>query len=196
MRSPCRSCRRLRSFDLEKQAKKIPEPVGDFLCSINQPKGGSIFAVATQLQLLASNASVLQFGQEFVQTIFRQLNEAVDAAIGGQTDPWLRLEAACAAHLTLLVGSQDESLVAATSLFHPADATLQRRLNRDRNAYEERFRIMIGALQVPEGIDETLVRLALLGAINWTRIWYRPGRRTPAQIARHLVQKVLRTSLG
>jgi len=127
---------------------------------------------------------------------FRQLNEAVDAAIGGLADPWLRLEAACTAHLTLLVGSQDESLVAATSLFHPADAPLQRRLNRDRNAYEERFRRMIGALQLPEGVDRTLVRLALLGAINWTRIWYRPGKRTPAQIAHHLVQKLLRKSLG
>ena len=58
------------------QAKKIPEPVGDFLCSINQPESGLIFAVATQLQLLSSNASVLQFGQEFFQTIFRQFDEA------------------------------------------------------------------------------------------------------------------------
>jgi TetR/AcrR family transcriptional regulator, cholesterol catabolism regulator len=115
---------------------------------------------------------------------FRQLNEAVDAAIEGVTDPWTRLEAACAAHLTLLVGSQE------------ADASLQRRLNRDRVAYEERFRAMVGALQLPAGVDQTLVRLALLGAVNWTRIWYRPGKRTPAQIAQHLVQKMLRKSLG
>jgi TetR/AcrR family transcriptional regulator, cholesterol catabolism regulator len=127
---------------------------------------------------------------------FRQLNEAVDVAIGGLSDPWTRLEAACAAHLTLLVGSQEESLVAATSLFHPADAPLQRRLNRDRVVYEERFRAMVEALKLPADVDQTLVRLALLGAINWTRIWYRPGKRTPAQIARHLVHKVLRKSLG
>ena len=126
---------------------------------------------------------------------FRQLNEAVDRAIAAQTDPWDRLEAACAAHLTLLVGSQDESLVAGTSLFHPADPALQRRLNRDRKAYEERFRGMIAALGPPANVDQTLLRLGLLGAINWTRVWYQPGRKTPREIARHLVHQVLRQSL-
>ena len=126
---------------------------------------------------------------------FRQLNEAVDRAIASQTDAWDRLEAACAAHLTLLVGSQDESLVAGTSLFHPADPSLQRRLNRDRKAYEERFREMIAALGLPANVDQTLLRLGLLGAINWTRVWYQPGKKTPREIARHLVHQVLRQSL-
>ena len=127
---------------------------------------------------------------------FRQLNEAVDRAITSQTDPWDRLEAACTAHLTLLVGSQDESLVAGTSLFHPADPALQRRLNRDRKAYEERFRDMIAALGLPANVDQTLLRLALLGAINWTRVWYQPGKRAPREIAQHLVRQVLRQGLG
>ena len=30
---------------------------------------------------------------------------------------------------------------------------------------------------------------------NWTRTWYRPGKRAPADIARHLV-KVLREPLA
>lgn len=123
---------------------------------------------------------------------FRQLDEAVDKAIAAQTDPWFRLEAACTAHLALLVDRDGPSLVAGTSLFHTAEPALQRRLNRDRHAYEERFREMIAALRLPEGIDQTLLRLALLGAMNWTRIWYRPGKKTPAQIARHLVYSILR----
>ena len=126
---------------------------------------------------------------------FRQLNEAVDVAVAAESDAWGKLEAACAAHLTLLVGSQDESLVAGTSLFHPADPALQRRLNRDRQAYEERFRDMIGALGLPASVDQTLLRLTLLGAINWTRVWYQPGKRTPREIAQHLVQQVLRQGL-
>ncbi len=56
--------------------KKIPEPVGDFSCSINQPKSRSIFAIATQLELLASHTSVFQLGQQLLQTIFRQLYQA------------------------------------------------------------------------------------------------------------------------
>ena len=58
------------------------------------------------------------------------------------------------------------------------------------------FRQLITALPLPPDADKSLLRLTLLGAINWTRIWYRPGKRTPAQIAHHLVNKVLRKSLG
>jgi AcrR family transcriptional regulator len=126
---------------------------------------------------------------------FCQLNEAVDRAVAAESDPWLRLEAACAAHLELLVASDDVSLVAGTSLFHLAEPALQRRLNRDRITYEERFRAMIAALPVPREVDQTLLRLTLFGALNWTRVWYQPGRKTPAEIARHLVHTVMRQSL-
>jgi AcrR family transcriptional regulator len=126
---------------------------------------------------------------------FRQLNDAVDTAIARESDPWARLEAACAAHLTLLVSAEDISLVGGTSLFHPARSALQRRLNRDRDAYEERFRRMIAALELPADVDQTLVRLNLLGALNWTHNWYRPGRKSPKALAHELVQKILRASL-
>jgi TetR/AcrR family transcriptional regulator, cholesterol catabolism regulator len=126
---------------------------------------------------------------------FRQLNEAVDTALGRESDPWARLEAACAAHLTLLVGGADVSLVSGTSLFQTAPPALQRRLNRDRDAYEERYRGMIAALDLPSDVDQGLLRLNLLGALNWTRTWYRPGKKTPAQLAHALVQKILRGRL-
>ena len=127
---------------------------------------------------------------------FRQLHQSVDRALQGKTDPWKRLEAAIAAQLSQLVKHTDVPGVTRASLFHTAPPALQRRLNRDRNAYEERFRGLIDALPLPPDVDRSLLRLTLLGAINWTRVWYRPGKRTPAQIAYHLVNKVLRTSLG
>jgi AcrR family transcriptional regulator len=127
---------------------------------------------------------------------FREVNEAMDRALKGKTDPWTRLEAAVAAHLGELVKHSDVAGFTGASLFHPAPQALQRRLNRDRNPYENRFRQLIAALQLPPEIDPTLLRLNLLGAMNWTRIWYRPGRLAPAQIAHHLVQKLLRKSLG
>ena len=128
---------------------------------------------------------------------FKQLNEAVDSALAGAAmDPWARLEAACAAHLTLLVGSPDVSLVTGTSLFHAASPALQRRLNRDRDAYEARYAALIGALPLPPEADAKLVRLNLLGALNWTRMWYRPGKRNPKALAHQLVQVILRQALG
>src|SRR3954471_8249271 len=127
---------------------------------------------------------------------FKQLNEAVDSALAGKKDPWERLEAACAAPLSLLVGSPDVSLVAGTSLFHTAGPGLQRRLNRDRNAYESRFRDLISDLELPSEVDASLLRLSLLGALNWTHMWYRPGKRHPKALAHHLVQVILRKGLG
>ena len=128
---------------------------------------------------------------------FKQLNEAVDSALAAAPkDPWSRLEAACAAHLTLLVGSPDVSLVTGTSLFHTAPPALQRRLNRDRDAYEARYAALIAALQLPPQADAKLVRLNLFGALNWTRMWYRPGKRNPKALAHQLVQVILRQALG
>lgn len=127
---------------------------------------------------------------------FRHLNAVVDRALEGKTEPWARIEAAIGAHLAELVERNDVVAVTSTSLFHMEGAHLQRRLNRQREAYEERFRRLIQALPLPADVDRSLLRLALLGAINWTRVWYRAGKRTPAQIAHHLVQKVLRKNLG
>ena len=126
---------------------------------------------------------------------FRQLNEAVDSALAAHRDAWTRLQAACAAHLTLLVGSPDVSLVTGTSLFHTAPAALQRRLNRDRDAYEERYRALIDDLRLPPAVDRSLLRLYLFGALNWTRMWYRPGKRNPQELAQHLVDVILRRPL-
>ena len=127
---------------------------------------------------------------------FRHLNEVVDRALEGASGPWARLEAAIGAHLTEVVERSDVVAVTSASLFHMESAHLQRRLNRERAAYEDRFRKLIQALPLPADVDRSLLRLTLLGAINWTRVWYRPGKRTPAQIAQHMVQKVLRKSLG
>jgi TetR/AcrR family transcriptional regulator, cholesterol catabolism regulator len=127
---------------------------------------------------------------------FRRLNEVVDRVLEGKTEPWVRLEGAVGAHLAELIENTDVAAVTGASLFHMENSHLQRRLNRQREAYEDRFRKLIQALPLPADVDRSLLRLTLLGAINWTRVWYRPGKRTPAQIAHHLVHKVLRRSLG
>jgi AcrR family transcriptional regulator len=123
---------------------------------------------------------------------FRQLNEAVDRAVSAQIDPWRRLEAACAAHITLLVEGTIVAAFTGESLFHTLRPALQRRLARDRDTYEDRYRGMIEALALPKDVDRTLLRLTLLGALNWTRVWYRPGKKSPQDIARHLIQTLVR----
>ena len=57
---------------------------------------------------------------------------------------------------------------------------------------EQIFRDLVDALRVRHGVSKTLLRLQLLGALNWTSVWYRQGGADTGQIARHLV-RVLRT---
>ena len=122
----------------------------------------------------------------------RQLHEALDRALAGVSDPWERLEAACSAHLEQLVNGNDIAVVTAASLFRTMPPSLQRRLNRQRNDYERRFRELIAALRVRPGVDRSLLRLLLLGALNWTRLWYRPGKLQPAEISGQWIRQVLR----
>ena len=56
-----------------------------------------------------------------------------------------------------------------------------------RDGYERRFVELVAALPLPVGTDRTLWRLQLLGALNWTPTWYRPGAKSPAAIGRAMV---------
>lgn len=118
---------------------------------------------------------------------FRQIIERVEAAIRASDDPWARLELACGEHVTGVVAGDPIARVTATGLFAIHERTLQRRLARQRDRYEAVFRKLIAALDLRPGADRTLFRLALFGALNWTLVWYRPGRLSPREVARRIV---------
>ena len=120
---------------------------------------------------------------------FKDLNAAVTGALAHVRDPRARLEAACAAHLALLVGGDAlAGFTGNTLVFTPNMDMLNKRLIKVRDAYEARIRALVDALDLSAGIDRTQFRLALLGALNWTQVWYRPGKKTPSQIAHDLVE--------
>jgi len=54
------------------------------------------------------------------------------------------------------------------------EAAAELRALRDR--YEVLFRVLISALGLPPGRSPTLLRMLLIGALNWTPVWYRPSR--------------------
>jgi len=122
---------------------------------------------------------------------FRQIIERVERALRGSTDPWQRLELACAEHVHSVVAGNAILRVTGTGLFAIHEEALQRRLKPDRDRYEAIFRKLIRALDLPRGVDRSLFRLALCGALNWTRVWYRAGGKPPAAIA-HDVVAILR----
>jgi TetR/AcrR family transcriptional regulator, cholesterol catabolism regulator len=117
----------------------------------------------------------------------RRIGDAVDAATASRQDPWQRLEAACIAHLDSLIDRSAYAKVV-TSV-HPADVpAMADTLVALRDGYERRFAALIDDLPLPPRTSRTMLRMLLLGALNWTPIWYRPGGASTTRIARSYVQ--------
>jgi AcrR family transcriptional regulator len=116
----------------------------------------------------------------------RRIADRVDAAVARTEDPMKRLEAACVAHLEMLLTDSDYAQVVVRVL--PGDVTsVSARLTALRDDYENRFRKLISALAL-SGPKRRYLRLALLGALNGARAWYRPGGDSPARIARGMIE--------
>ena len=124
----------------------------------------------------------------------REVTHLMEVAPARARDPWERLEIAFTVHIRHLISGNDLTAWTGASLFLFESPEMQRLLRAERDRFEAVYRRLIADLPLPPDIDRSLLRLQLLGALNWTRTWYRPGKRSAAQIAAHLV-KVLRESL-
>jgi hypothetical protein len=64
------------------------------------------------------------------------------------------------------------------------------RVRQQSDGYERLFTDLIGAIELGQGLSRSVLRLQILGALNWTSVWYRPGKLTPRQIASQLIRTV------
>ena len=104
--------------------------------------------------------------------------------------PWARLEAACVAHLEMLLEAGGDYAQVVIRV-RPQDCpAMEARLIGLRNAHEDRFKALIAGLDLPAETDHQALRLMILGALNWTQTWYRPGGDPPAMIARRFLALV------
>lgn len=117
----------------------------------------------------------------------RRIGAAVEAAMNRQSDPWLRLEAACAAHLEALLEDSDYAQVVIR--VRPEDAPgAAARLVALRDEYDALFSRVLRTLPLRSRTDRRVLRLMLLGALNWAQTWYRPGGASPRRLARQFVR--------
>jgi AcrR family transcriptional regulator len=117
----------------------------------------------------------------------RRVADAVDAAVAGETEPWRRLEAACAAHLRALIAHRDYSQVMIQTSPREAAGAAEAHIRELRRDYEQRFRRLIDDLMLPPEIDRHYLRLLLFGALNWSPVWYRTGGDSPEIVARRFL---------
>jgi AcrR family transcriptional regulator len=138
--------------------------------------GAVYFHVATKQLLL------LAVYEEGVERIL----ERVEAAVAAETEPWARLEKAVLAHLESILDASAYARVVIRIL--PGDVPdVAKELAALRERYEKRFRALFAAVRLPKDHDANLARLFLLGAINWTPVWYRKGGRSLETIAHELL---------
>jgi AcrR family transcriptional regulator len=158
---------------------------------------------ATSMRKIASEAGILAgsiyyhfLSKEDLRSAvhdqgLKQINFAVRRAMDRETDPWLRLEAACTAHMAAILEDDDFAGVVLADISR-VSPILQKLLNDQRNDYEQVFRQLINELDLPPDVDRTLFRLSLLGALNYAPRWYKPQRQSPAEIARSFVTMLRR----
>ncbi|MGO4673918.1 TetR/AcrR family transcriptional regulator [Bosea sp. 2YAB26] len=126
--------------------------------------------------------AVVNDGVRFVQ-------EAVVAALQGSegAEPRARLECAIHAHLTALHGHGDYTS-ASIKAFAFGAMSVPDSVRRVRRAYEDVWRLLIAELQAADVIaaerSPEALRLFLLGALNGSTDWYRPGRFDIPELAR------------
>ena len=102
----------------------------------------------------------------------RRILERLDKAVIGIEDPVERLEAAIRAHLESILDTSAYARVVIRVL--PDDVPeAARELTQLRERHENRFRQLFADLSLPPERDRKLARLLLLGALNWTSVWYR-----------------------
>jgi AcrR family transcriptional regulator len=117
----------------------------------------------------------------------RRIGAAVESALAAGGDPWGRLERVCAAHLGALLADSDYGQVVIR--VRPDDVPeVAAELVALRDGYERLFARAVEGLPLRSPGDRRAAKLMLLGALNWSETWYRPGRDSPASLARRFVR--------
>jgi AcrR family transcriptional regulator len=121
------------------------------------------------------------------------LLEALRAAEANGAAAHERLRAVVRAHVRVLLDELEGS--AAHLQIDALPGELRDKLIQKRDRYELGLRRLIqGGVRAGElrPCDATLVTRAILGALNWTALWYRPeGSRSPAAVAAGLADYLI-----
>jgi AcrR family transcriptional regulator len=116
------------------------------------------------------------------------------AALPPGADALARLEAAIRRHL-IMVLAQEDIASATIKLIWQAPAPVREKVLAEQRAYGDLWRGLLeearAAGAIRADVDLSVTRMAIMGALNWSADWYRPGRLTPEEIARDVAAMVI-----
>ncbi len=137
--------------------------------------------------------------EELVEEVMRtgtlHTHEAVVAAVAAAgSDPLVRLRAAIGAHVQSVIGISD--LASATiKLFGQVPDEVWARVLVHQRAYGAVWRDLLSDARdaglLRADVDLAAMRMAILGALNWTVEWYQPGGASPERLAKDIGTMVL-----
>lgn len=119
----------------------------------------------------------------------------IKKAVEKGKDPWDKLRRACEEHVHGIVDSSPIHRITGHNLALSDDPALQDKIRPYRQAYENIFRQLIDELPTNGQVDRSLLRLFLLGGMNWIFLWYREGGKSGRQIA-DLMVDMIRNGVG
>ncbi len=108
-------------------------------------------------------------------------------AIKPAADPWTRLQQASEGYLTTMLSSAPQSSLIITEFPLRRSGKLRAKLVTDRRRFEAIFSEIVDALPLAPDVDRSYWRLALLGMLAWTHVWYDNKGDSPNQVAQQLV---------
>lgn len=122
------------------------------------------------------------------ETAINYICTGVIRAIEPGADPWTRIEQASQGYLEAMLNRNSvyASLIV-TEFPRRRSRKLRQKLIADRRRFENLFSEIVSELPLAAGVDRSYWRLALLGMLAWTYVWYRPNGDSPSVIAKNLV---------
>lgn len=119
----------------------------------------------------------------------RGVADAVARAVKGLSDPWDQLEAAVAAHSATLLEKGNASIL--LSMMYGGVDSVRDKLIAQRDGYERTFFALVDAAPMRPGVDRKLVRLQILGSINFMAFWFqRRGAMSAAEIGHAMIRNL------
>lgn len=119
------------------------------------------------------------------------VREMVQIAAQQGSDPWDSLTRAFSVHIGCMVGEgSDLQRLTGHGLAMTGNQDILEKIRPQRDAYEAVMSELIDKLPLKQEVDRSMLRLTLLGATNWVYLWYRPGKKTPQEIALTMVNMI------
>ncbi len=129
--------------------------------------------------------------QELLLAVYEQavigIKTKLESAIALEPDPWKKLEIAVITHVETILDQNDFARIMIGVIPEKAPE-IQQELTAMRDSYEQIFVDIIDDIPLKKGLNKTLFRLMLLGALNSTQIWFHQGAFKPVDIGREFIR--------